>query len=414
MVADGNGRDAIAQGGEVQTDRRNFMKSAAAAGLLGAAGAVSAFGESAQAAQQTTAEPNLHPSAQDQRAGDPGFTPPAGMSPRGIPDLRFPMCYKESVPAAVRVMTQYFAALGERDLKGMAEMLHFPFGTFERTEAVVVHSADELMARAPASMNMTEHPERFTHRDGYLKPGCYDILDGIEIFNSNPVAVNLSLNYKRYGPDGHKLLRCQGIYCVTNNDGKWAIQGMSTIFTPTHMVHVAYNDSIAAARRLRQDHCLAYMNNDQQAVWGPIRQLGLNLSVSAGGPTWELAPEGNYKALEAIRVKGVKTRLTATSYTQEMLDNSRVDFAAYRAVWPHLGLGNWGWDFADAPPGGRVIHADLEKVHAFQGASRYTTSGEYINDSVEMDVITYKKGRWGIGGLFGYMTTHDRANDVRS
>ncbi len=401
MPADENERDAVAQGGEVQTDRRNFMKTAAAAGLLGAAGAVSALGQPAQAPQQAeTTEPNL--------------MPPPGMSARGIPDLRFPMSYKESVPAAVGVMTQYFAALGQRDLKGMAEMLHFPFGTFERTEAVVVRSPDELVAHAPASMNMTEHPERFTDHDGYLKPGCYDVLDGIEIFNSNPVAVNLSLNYNRYSSDGYKLLRCEGIYCVTNNDGKWAIQAMSTIFTPAHMVHVAYDDSITAARRLRQDHCLAYMNNDQQAVWGPIRQLGLNLSVGAGGASWEVAAQGNYKALERLRVKGVKTRLNTESYTQEMLNNTHIDFEAYRALWPQLGLGNWGWDLADGAPGGRIIHASVEKVHAFQGASRYTTCGEYINDSVEMDVITYKKGRWGLAGLFGYMTTHDRANDIRA
>jgi hypothetical protein len=415
MAADENARDAGAQGGEVQTDRRNFMKSAAAAGLLGAAGAVTALGQPAEArAAQQTAEPNLRPGAPDQLAGSPEVTPPRGMSPRGVPDLRFPMCYQESVPAAVRVMTDYFAALGRRDLKGMAEMLHFPFGTFERTEAVVVQSARDLLAGAPASMNMTEHPERFTDHDGYLKPGSYDVLDGIEIFNSDPVAVNLSLNYNRFGPEGHQLLRCQGIYCVTNNDGKWAIQAMSTIFTPAHMIHVEYGDSIAAARRLRQDHCLAYMNDDARAVWGPIRQLGLNLGVSGGGPSWELAPQGRYRSLEGLRVKGVKTRLSATSYTQEMLDRTHVDFAAYRALWPHLGLGNWGWDFADAAPGGRVIHANLEKVHALQGASRYTTSGEYINDSVELDVITYRKGRWGIAGLFGYMTTHDRANDVRS
>ena len=291
------------------------MKSAAAAGLLGAAGAVSALGQPAQAAQ---AEPNL--------------TPPPGMSPRGIPDLRFPICYKESVPTAVGVMTQYFAALGHRDLKGMAEMLHFPFGTFERTEAVVVRSPDELMAHAPASMNITEQPERFTDHDGYLKSGCYDVLDGIEIFNSNPVAVNLSLNYNRYTREGYKLLRCEGIYCVTNNDGKWAIQAMSTIFTPAHMVHVAYNDSIAVARRLRQDHCLAYMNQDAQAVWGPIRQLGVNLSAGAGGASWEVAAQGHYATLEGLRVKGVKTRLTATNYTQEALDNTKVDFAAYRAL----------------------------------------------------------------------------------
>ena len=93
MSADAKWRDAIAQEGEVQTDRRNFMKSAAAAGLLGAAGAVSTLGQSAQEARQAvTAEPNLKP--------------PPGMSPRGIPDLRLPMCYKESVAGAVGVMTQ--------------------------------------------------------------------------------------------------------------------------------------------------------------------------------------------------------------------------------------------------------------------------------------------------------------------
>lgn len=400
MPADENGRDAVTQGDEVQTNRRDFMKRAATAGLLGAAGAVTALGQSAKGVHAETAEPNL--------------TPPPGMSPRGIPDLRFPMCFKESVPAAVGVMTQYFAAMGQRDLKGMAGMLHFPFGTFERTEAIVVRTPDELMAHAPASMNMTDHPERFTDHDGYLKPGCYDVLDGIEIFNSNPVAVNLSLNYNRYSPDGHKLLRCEGIYCVTNNDGKWAIQAISTIFTPAHMAHVVYNDSIAAAKRLRQDHCLSYMNNDQQAVWGPIRQLGLNLGVGAGGASWEVAAQGDFKALDGLRVKGVKSRLSTQSYTQEMLDNTHVDFAAYRALWPQLGLGNWGWDLADGPPGGRIIHASVEKVHAFQGASRYTTCGEYINDSVEMDVITYKKGRWGLTGLFGYMTTHDRTNDIRA
>lgn len=384
---------------EVQAGRRDFMKGAAAAGILGAAGVVSALGQPAEGAQQVDSA---------------NLPPPAGMSPRGIPDLRFPICYKDSVPAAVRVMTEYFAALGQRDLKGMAEMLHFPFGTFERTDAVVVQTADDLMVHAPASMNMSDHPERFTDHDGYLQPGTYDVLDGIEIFNSNPVAVNLSMNYNRFSAEGHKLLRCQGIYCVTNNDGKWAIQAMSTIFTPAQMIHVEYGDSAAAARRLRQDHCLAYMNRNEQAVWGPIRQLGVNFSVSAGGPTWELAPQGDYKALRAIRVNGVKTRLSAVNYTQEMLDTFHVDFAQYRALFAQLGMGNWGWDFADAAPGGRILHADLEKVHALQGASRYTTSGEYINDSVELDVVTYKKGRWGLAGLFGYMTTHDRANDIRA
>ena len=75
MAADSNERDAVAQDGEIQTDRRSFMKSAAAASLLGPAGAVTALGESTQAparqaAQQSqTAETNL---------------PPPGLSPRAF------------------------------------------------------------------------------------------------------------------------------------------------------------------------------------------------------------------------------------------------------------------------------------------------------------------------------------------
>jgi len=48
----------------------------------------------------------------------------------------------------------------------------------------------------------------------------------------------------------------------------------------------------------------------------------------------------------------------------------------------------------------------------FQGATRFTTSGAFINDSLEVDVITCRKGRWGIAGIFGYGTRQDRSNDM--
>src|ERR1700728_4565488 len=120
---------------DVVLDRRGFIKNAAAAGLLGAAGATPALGQLTQS--QGTAE-------------DPQA--PKGLSPLGMLDYRFPISYETSVPAGVRVLTQYFAALSRRDLKGMAETLHFPFASFEGTEPVVVQTADELMAHAPASM----------------------------------------------------------------------------------------------------------------------------------------------------------------------------------------------------------------------------------------------------------------------
>jgi len=60
----------------------------------------------------------------------------ARLGPYALLDARFPMTYKTSVPEGVKVMTAYFAALSERDLKGMAETLHFPFASYEGTDPV--------------------------------------------------------------------------------------------------------------------------------------------------------------------------------------------------------------------------------------------------------------------------------------
>src|SRR5262245_17879117 len=108
--------------------RRAFIKSAAAAGLFGAIGRATA-GEPPQA------------SAQDIEA-------PAGLGPHAMLDNRFPVSYEQSVPEGVRVVTQFFTALSKRDLRGMAQSLHFPFGTFEGTEPVVIETVDQFMSSA--------------------------------------------------------------------------------------------------------------------------------------------------------------------------------------------------------------------------------------------------------------------------
>src|SRR6185437_5895676 len=205
-----------------KTDRRGFIKGAAAAGLLGLAPAVA----SAAAPQVTVEDPQK----------------PAGLGSMGLPDGRFPMMYETSVPEAVRVLTQYFKALSQRDLRALSQTVQYPFASYEGTDPVVIETAEELIAKAPPSMNMSENPERFTDHDGYIKAGSYDVFGGIEIFNSDNARVNLALTYDRYGKDGKRMLRCEGIYCVTNNDGKWGIQLMSTIFTPSDMVGTVYED----------------------------------------------------------------------------------------------------------------------------------------------------------------------------
>ena len=390
------------------TDRRDFVKGAAAVGLLGAAIIAPVFGQEVEAAQEGAVQ---NPQA------------PAGLV-RGLLDARYPITYEASVPEGVRVLIQYFGALSRRDLRGMAQSLHFPFASYEGTEPVVVQTVDQLMTHAPASMNMTENPERFSDHDGYLKPGAYDVFDGVEVFNSDPVSVNLALAYNRYGSDGKRILRCEGIYCVTNNDGNWGIQLMSTIFTPSDMVGVTYDDTVQRAIRTRILHDLGVSTEDQD-VDNLSSQLGRHAGISrghienrgglpgAGFVQWyNNALAG--KAMDSFRIKGVKNRLTIGETTLATLANASQhpqDFAAYRAVFDKLG----GWGFAiGILPYTRVIHATVDKAHMYSGMTRYTVAGEEISTSAEINIITYKKGRWGRAGSLAYITNHDRADDMHT
>jgi hypothetical protein len=309
---------------EKDTARRDFMATAASAGLLGAL-----------AFSNASAQQNSGP--QETKAQDPEA--PAGLGPRAMVDNRFPLTYETSVPEGVRVLMQYFAALSRRDLKGIAELVHFPFVSIEGTEPVVVESPEKLLAHAPASLNMTENPERYSDHDGYLKPGAYDVFDGLEALNCDPVLAGFAMRYNRYSGDGKKLLRCEGVYSVTNNDGRWAIQMMSTIFTPAQMAGVTFTDTIEAAKRCRIDHDLAYQVSDR-SVDAPTSQLGTTAAVAnTGGQPWTLGPDG--RAMEQFKVKGIKTRLRITQATAENRPRPSADpvsdYAGYRALFPKAG-----------------------------------------------------------------------------
>jgi hypothetical protein len=397
--------------------RRDFIKGAAAAGFL-------------------TVAPALSAAPQEIAAEDP--PKPAGLGAMGLPDARFPMTYETSVPAAVGVLTQHFKALSQRDLKALSKTMQYPFASYEGTDPVIIASAEELIAKAPPSMNMSLNPERFTDHDGYIKAGSYDVLNGIEIFNSDNCRVNLSLTYDRYGKDGKRLLRCDGIYCVTNNDGKWGIQIMSTIFTPSDLVGTTYDDTIMACARLREDHCLAFQVNEP-ADFLRTRQFG---EVAAlGDISFSLLQNNaiNGDPMATFKVKGLKNRLRTTKISQESvlgpgpapitanlnwpgnppaLPNRRDggDFSrSAREMYARIGHGiKWGF-VSGAPMGHRVVHHCMNKAHMYSGVTRFTPAGEEINTTMELDVVTYKQAHWGIAGIpltFAYITTHDRVNDL--
>ena len=395
--------------------------------FLGVASAAAMGGVMASQAHAAAVQAATPPGAGVQ--GSTEVRRPAKLGPKGMLDNRFPETFAESVPKACQVIMGFFTALNRRDPRAMAEYLHFPFGSFEGTEPVQVNTPEELASKPPASLNVNENPERFTANDGYMKPGCYDIFRGFEVLTSDPVVVGIAMSYDRYDVNGKKLLRCDGVYSITNNDGRWGIQLMSTIFTPADMIGIEFPDAVVAANRLRINHDLAYQIND--ASVDPLPQAGSRAGLGGGGgagaPFW-LAPEG--KAMDGFRIKGVKSRLrisapdaprqgqvqggiNAGGSGSVRLGNRGADsyFNQYRALFPASGVGNWGWVYG-INKDTRILHQTYNKVHQLSGATRFTVAGDEASSNFDILVVTYKGGYWGNAGSLCYVTPHDRSNDV--
>jgi hypothetical protein len=379
---------------EVDADRRNLML-ATGAGLLGAAVLTPAAAQAQRAAPAAVVE--------DPKA-------PPGMGKTGIPDGRFPLSYQTPVSEGTRVLMDHLAALGRRDSKAVAETLHFPFGSYEGTNFVVVDTPEAFLAKPPASLNMTLNPKRHSDNDGFLKPGTYDVFQGLEVMGCHPVNATIALTYDRYGGDGKKLLRCEGIYAVTNNDGKWAIQLASTIFTPADMIGVVFDETLRQAKLARVNHTLSADTGDDEFD-KLSNQYGRSGGVS-GGASWTAQMQGHEKIMAAYKVKGVKNRLTVSTRTPET--SLRGDRGTYQEYWDtmgKIGLGPWGFIYGTWKEG-RVVHHTANKAHVQASAVRYTAAGEEMSLAVQTMVVTYKKGRWGMDGNLIYATPHDRANDL--
>lgn len=382
---------------DTNDDRRNFIR--AATGLAGAAMVASAATQAAQA-----------PAAQARVVEDPKAPP--GL--KATPDMRYPLCFQAPVTEGVRVLMDYFTALNRRDAKGMADAMHFPFASVEGVNTVIVKTPEDLISHAPASMNLTESPERFTDHDGYMKPGCYDVFDGVEVFHSDPISVDMALCYWRHGPDGKRMLRSEGVYQATNNDGRWALQRASTIFKPRNLVGIEYPDAKMAAQRLRIDHDLQFLTRTE-----------LPASVPAY-PTWQPAPADAPKVhsqtyirmhngesvMALFKVKGIKSRVSANPPREEDLSKpGRVtDYEEYRDTFKSLGQGPFGFVSGIAPES-RVIHHTADKVHYTACAARYNATGEELNWNAQVGIAVYKLGYWRGGGGLSYIMVHDRGND---
>ena len=382
--------------------RREFIKGAAV-GFLGEAALSPVFGQS----DATQAEVDL--------------PTPAGLKPGAEPDNRFPVFYENSVPEGMRLLTEYYAALVRRDLKGMAETLHFPFLTYEGTDPVVVESSDQLMSTPPASMNVTGKGDNLIH------PGTYDILEGIELHIYNPIAAGFSLEYSRYRADGAKILTCHGLYGVTNNDGKWGIEYMSTIFQPAALSYERFDAeaAVTALHTTQRDHALARKERDviglRETTMFPVKSA----SVWIGGSTANSGPARAGHPMAPYRVKGVKSRIRMMDPTEEEIvhPSPQVMAAGEKSMQSFVDasggpVGKWAYSLEFAGPKGKgteIMFSGTDKAHMYSGYTRYTADGTTISETRFIGAVCYKKKIWAaadIVGVFGQTMYLDHGNDV--
>lgn len=329
-------------------------------------------------------------------------TPP-GMHPMGQLDARYPVAYEAAAPAAMGVAIGWMAALARRDLAGMAAQLHFPFALFEGTEPLVVESAAAFAAAPPESLNVSGHGTT------QVAPGSYDLLDKLELLTFCPVAVGLALSFTRYTADGHKLCQCDGVYAITNNDGRWAIELASTIYTPTAEIGQTYNDAVEASLRRGRDWMLGYTLRSQ-ALLNSTRRPGRNANISVYGPRERAGNARGGNPMGGYVSKGVKSRLRVSEVTQAGIDRADANFPEF-AKWAGGAVGQW--DYTMNHPDSRVLHASPNKIHTVSGYIRYTKDHVEVSETRGLGITVYRDNHWApAGGLGNVMLHHDRSNSM--
>jgi hypothetical protein len=389
----------------VDLNRRQFVQTLGTAGVLSAAGgARTLFGETSTAVQ-----------AAGQAAAAAECAQPATLRKGAQLDSRFPVSFAPTVSEGLRLVAEYFTALNRRDLTAIARTLHFPFAIYENIEPVVVANAAALATSPPPTLNTTG---KGTSR---IMPGSYDLLESLNVHLYCPVGGVFSLSFTRYTPDGRKLLLCDGLYSVTNNDGRWGIQLASTIFHEADFIGVTYPDAEAADIRGNQNYLAAfgYRNeailNDRASSRGsyerPLPVGTRTASVSFGyGPRERSRDAREGRPMIGWRTKGVKSRLTvstATATETTPLTTNLPEFVELAGG----AVGAYSYT-RDLPTRPIVIHATHDKAHTLGGYFRYTADGNLISETRSVGIRIYKAGEWGSAGSLGQVTHHDRSNSV--
>lgn len=404
-------------------DRRTFLQGIGAAGVIGAVGAAGLD----RFARPAVAAP-FSPVQQVAQARN-DFPRPEGLRPGAQLDCRWPVAYEQTIPEAVRLVTQYFSAWSSQNLEGMASVLHYPFAIIEQVDPIVFQSADEFLANPPMTLapvdRQVNHPGHYT---GRIAPGSYNILNSIDVPMFCPVGAVVALTFTRYSDTANKLLECDGIYTVTNNDGRWGIELVSTIMTPVDHIGVPQHDAEQTALRSGQDSMLRYTNRHRPArVADPEeRFVGRRASVSFGyGPRARAGDARNDDPMAGWRVSGILSRLSVSDVQDDSPSPTPgtpdPDFPMFTqsynfrqfAEWAGGNVGQWGDTFTN-PYQPRVLangrHVNMHKAHTMGGYIRHTPDLTMISETRSISIRAYRDGQWGSVGSIGQITYHDRSN----
>ena len=378
--------------------RRAFLQTV---GMAGAAGISAAR----VAAQARAAQPAIGPAE---------FAKPDGLRPGGQLDSRFAVSFAAPVSQGLRLVTEYFTALNQRDVEGIARTLHFPFAIYEDIEPIVVQTAADFVANPPPSVNATGKGKSRILR------GSYDLLESINVHLYGPVGAAISLSFTRYTPDGHTLLLCDGIYSVTNNDGRWAIQLASTIVHEADFIGLQYPDAEQADIRGSQNYLSQFGYGNEAVLNDPRSSRGSyeppfppgtrTASVSFGyGPRERSRDARLGRPMDGWRTKGVKSRLVVSTRSDESLNRQIETNLAEFIDLAGGAVGEYAYT-RDRPVRPVVIHATRDKAHTLGGYLRYTADGTLISETRSVGIRIYKNGHWGTAGSLGQVTHHDRSN----
>lgn len=351
--------------------------------------------------------------------------PPEDLRDGAMLDGRFPMAFEESVPAAMSMLSAHFAAISRRDLQGVAATLHFPFAIYEGTEAEVFETRESFLEAPPHGFDFSGRMEARGHGGLSVMKGSYDLLEGLALHTFNPINVGLELRFSRHAPWGEKLETCEGIYAVTNNDGRWAIQLCSTIFTPAGHEKVEHRDAIEADLRHSRDWMMGWSHSNGEILASRRPSPGRHASVAGGTKVRESDPVGGPMAgnfLSAARTRrpmsiygarGVASRLLV----REIARGERAQAHTPQAQFENFnnsargGFERYGYTLLS--PDHRVLHATVDKAHTFGGYMRFTPQSEVISETRQLGIITYVDQCWGAAGMLGQSIHRDRTNDTR-